>query len=118
LHQVDVYSFGNVLYTLLMLKWPFYEVDDYDVAENDDNDDDYSAFIGEQVIQGRRPFIPEEIRKSSNAIERAMHMAIRMCFEADPAKRVSARQVETFLISQRKAIDPDRGRLETWRGDH
>jgi serine/threonine protein kinase len=113
--KVDVYSFGNVLYVLLMLEWPFYEVDDYHGGEDDgDDDDDYSAFIGEQVVQGRRPLIPDDVRNSSNAIERALVMAIRMCFEPDPAKRVSARQVETFLLSQLETIDP--GRLESWRG--
>jgi serine/threonine protein kinase len=109
--QVDVYSFGNVLYVLLMLEWPFSEVD---YEEEDCDADDYSKFIGDQVIQGRRPFIPDDVWNSSNAVEQALVMAIRMCFEPDPKKRVSARQVETFLISQLEKIDP--GRLETWGG--
>jgi hypothetical protein len=93
--KVDVYSFGNVLYVLLMLEWPFYEVDDYHGGEDDgDDDDDYSAFIGEKVVQGRRPLIPDDVRNSSNAIERALVMA--------------------FLLSQLETFDP--GRLESWRG--
>jgi serine/threonine protein kinase len=103
--QVDVYSFGNVLYVLLMLEWPFYDID-YEEEEDGDDDDDRIAFIVDQILQGRRPSIPDNIWNSSNAIERALVMAIRMCLVPDPIKRASARQVETYLVSQLKKIDP------------
>jgi hypothetical protein len=95
-----VYSFGNILYTLLTLEEVFHGVSDKKARK--------------RVKNGERP-IPKDIHKvwnSSDPIDMALEAAMNMCLIADITERATARQVEAFLMRKLEEIDP--GRLRAW----
>jgi serine/threonine protein kinase len=105
--KVDVYSFGNILYTLLTLEKPFYDISTEDAQE--------------LVIDGKRPRPSSKFGNdnpavqmwtSNDPIDLALRSAMDMCLIYNITKRASARQVETFLKAELEQIDP--GRLQAW----
>ena len=96
--QVDVYSLGNIFYMLLQGDWPFEDVS-LDVAR-------------ELVKNGTRPTIYVDLWYSDDPVNKALKDAMIMSHESDPAKRASARVVETFLKNKMRELDPTQ--LEAW----
>jgi serine/threonine protein kinase len=97
--KVDVYSFGNIIYCLVMKKLPW--------------DGLNAKFIEGLIMEGKRPYLDPKFRKeTADPIVKALVHAMEMCFEQDPVQRASARQVEQFLKAKLEEFDP--GRLREW----
>mmetsp|Transcript_42420 Transcript_42420/g.47915 ORF Transcript_42420/g.47915 Transcript_42420/m.47915 type:complete len:567 (-) Transcript_42420:88-1788(-) len=84
--KVDVYSFGNVLYSVLTGGYPF--------------EKEKSKKAQKRIQAGERPEIPISIRNSTNPFDQTMLKAIDMCWIQDPKKRASARQIQEFITSE------------------
>ena len=82
--KIDVFSLGNVLYFLLT---GFYPWNDYSVAKD----------VYQEIIDGKRPSIPDEIVASHHPFDRYMIDAIEMCFTHSFLQRPSAAQVALKL---------------------
>jgi hypothetical protein len=96
--KVDVYSFGNILYTLLQREYPFQDVS--------------SKVARQRVTSGFRPPIYEDVWNSTDLATQAIKQAMIACHAQDPAKRSTMREVTNFLKSSLELVDP--GRLEEW----
>jgi serine/threonine protein kinase len=73
--KIDIYSFGNNIYTLLTGLWPFYELDYNHVNE-----------VQEMIKKGFKPFIDERYRTSS--LEEAILVDImEECWAFNPEDR-------------------------------
>lgn len=81
--KIDIYSMGNVFYSLLTGLWPY---------ENKKTKE-----AQKRIKNGHRPPIPEEVDISKNPLDKALLKAIRMCWDQDPNSRASSREVEIFL---------------------
>lgn len=88
--KVDVYSMGNVFYTLLTEIWPF-DKDKEDVAQH-------------KVMAGDRPEIPEHIYESKDPSAVVLRRAISMCWAQKPNVRANARTIEQFLTDELEKI--------------
>ena len=75
-HQIDVYVFGNTLYTLLTGRVPFYNL-------NSDHGDE----VKEMVKNGTRPFLDPRWKNRSYA-EGKLVQIIQKCWRQDPTKRI------------------------------
>jgi serine/threonine protein kinase len=84
--KVDVYSLGNVLYSILTSKSPFGK--------------EKSEKVAKKVQEGKRPPIPQSMQNSTDPFDQAMLKAINMCWIHDPEKRATARQVQNFITSE------------------
>ena len=83
--KVDVYSLGNVIYALTMNTYQFYN--------------ESSKVAKEKVIRGDRPpILPHVItrRRNSTIMDTLLHV-MSLCFEHDPDKRPTSRQVANLL---------------------
>ena len=96
--KVDVYSFGNILYSLLQEELPFQDRKMKDVPD--------------LVMEGVRPSIYYDVWNSTDPIVQALKEAMIMCHEGDPDERASALELETFLKQKLEEHDP--GRLQEW----
>jgi serine/threonine protein kinase len=95
---VDVYSYGNILYSLLQGQAAFRGIASKEAAE--------------LVMKGVRPAIYEDIWNSTDPVVSSLKDAMIMCHEHDPEKRTTARHVENFLKGAMRKYDP--GQLEKW----
>jgi serine/threonine protein kinase len=96
--KVDVYSLGNIFYTLLMEESPFHDV---------------SSKQAKHIVKhGGRPELSDTIVNSTDASIGAMVEAMELCHVRYPESRATARQVATLLQSKLEQIDP--GRLRQW----
>jgi serine/threonine protein kinase len=84
--KIDIYSFGNILYSVLTGGYPFQH--------------EKSEKAQSRVKDGERPEIPSSIQESTDPFDLAMLKAIEMCWIQDPIKRASARQIQEFIISE------------------
>ena len=75
--KVDIYSMGNVFYTILTGLWPFEKEKD----------------ARQQIIEGKRPYIARRFKESNDPADHAMLKAISMCWKQDPANRATAKEV-------------------------
>lgn len=89
--KIDVYSMGNIFYTLLTEKWPFNGMDSEDAQR--------------KVKHGKRPQIPVRLRDSKDPAVRAMLMAMTMSWRQDPEERATALEVKNFLETQLRALN-------------
>eukprot|EP00814_Leptocylindrus_danicus_P003558 CAMPEP_0116027462 /NCGR_PEP_ID=MMETSP0321-20121206/14663_1 /TAXON_ID=163516 /ORGANISM="Leptocylindrus danicus var. danicus, Strain B650" /LENGTH=507 /DNA_ID=CAMNT_0003500861 /DNA_START=231 /DNA_END=1754 /DNA_ORIENTATION=+ len=107
--KVDVYSMGNIYYTLLTRMWPFdYEQYDEEKAQS-------------AVKKGKRPHVPSVIMDRANVtVDPALFVvvqAMRACYEQDVVNRPSAVDVRDYLKGQLDVILQGRGMdVEAWRG--
>jgi serine/threonine protein kinase len=98
--KVDVYSLGNIFFTLLTLEEIFHGIS--------------SKKVKKRVKKGERP-IPVDshgVWNSTDPIDQALKSAMEMCLIYNVTERATARQVETFLKRKLEEIDP--GRLKVW----
>jgi serine/threonine protein kinase len=98
LEQVDVYSFGNIIYSLLQEEVPFA--------------DEKAKDVPDLVMDGVRPSIYYDVWNSTDPIVQALKEAMIMCHEHEPEERATAREVEVYLKSKLDEFDP--GRLREW----
>lgn len=96
--KVDVYSLGNLFFSILQGEWPF---------ENEASDDAKA-----KVMNGTRPAIYDDLWHSTDPVNVALKEAMILCHTHDPLERPSARYIETFFRLKMNEIDP--GRLEEW----
>jgi hypothetical protein len=84
---------GNIFYMLLTSLWPFEELEENDAKE--------------EIKNGNRPPIPEDIQKSNDPIDKILKEAMIMSHVQNQHERSTARQVETFLKGKLLSLDPD-----------
>lgn len=96
--KVDVYSMGNVLYSILTSEYPFKHEKYKDVCK--------------KVIAGERPAIPKKFLNSTDPFDQTMLKAIEMCWVHDPEKRATAREVQRLFISTLKKMNVKSGKSE------
>jgi serine/threonine protein kinase len=96
--QVDVYSLGNIFYTLLQHELPFHDIE--------------TEKVYKLVKRGKRPSLYADIWNSTDPVDMALKEAMLMCHDQDPKQRSTAREVEIFLRRKMQELDPDR--LAEW----
>jgi serine/threonine protein kinase len=96
--KVDIYSYGNLVYSLLTGFRAFRDISTGEAQKN--------------VMKGLRPRIPREIKESTNSILKDMMKIMFKCLKQDPKERATARQVESFLLQSLHRHDPTA--LERW----
>ena len=84
--KIDIYSMGNVFYSLLTGKWPF--------------EDRKTKEAQKLIKKNERPPIDQEIRDSDDPLDVALLKALERCWEQDPIERASAREIEQFLEAE------------------
>ena len=82
--MVDVYSMGNIFYSIITEKWPYEEINNADKAQ-------------EKIKRGERPNIQIS---SDDKILHGLAEIIHLCWKQDPNERPSARQVVSLLESK------------------
>lgn len=85
--KVDVYALGNLLFHILTTASPRGKMKIERMEET-----------RQLVYKGVRPILPHEYAISKNKVVKAFRKAMDMCFEVNPMKRGSARQVAVILM--------------------
>jgi len=75
-HQIDVFAFGNTLYTLLTGRTVFYNLDS-----------DHEAEVIEMIKNGTRAFLDPRWKNRSYAEGKLVEI-IQKCWRQDPNKRI------------------------------
>jgi serine/threonine protein kinase len=91
--KIDIYSMGNVFYSILTEKWPY--------------EDDKSRDAQEAVKQGKRPNISSRLQNSDDPAVKAILKAITMSWRHDPEERATALEVKEFLRQELKKLNLD-----------
>ena len=84
--QIDVFSLGNVLYSILMRR---------DIYE-----DMNTKNVQKVVTDGVFISIPEEVKEEFSAMENAVVVAISMCHVKNVKERKTAMEVERYLLEK------------------
>jgi serine/threonine protein kinase len=90
--KIDIYSLGNVFYSLLTDRWPFQNEEDKDAQQ--------------MVMHGRRPHIPSRFPESNQTEYKALLKVIDMCWEHLPEKRATADEIASYLEGILKELGP------------
>ena len=93
-----MYSFGNVLFTLLQEEYPFQSRKTEDAQK--------------LVTQGRRPDIYFDLWNSTDPVNKALKEGMVCSHQQYPEERCSARELADFFLQNMRQLDP--GQLETW----
>ena len=88
--KVDIYSMGNIFYSLLTGLWPFERTKE--------------KYAQRLIMSGQRPPIPPEISDDDDPALKTLIHAIQMCWVQDQYERATARDVEQYLLKNFKAI--------------
>lgn len=86
--KIDVFSLGNIIYTIITGNLPFEE------QEMDLND------AQEMVKNGILPILKDNFIRSDHPIDRVLVKAMEMCFEYDWRQRARAYQVRNLLMNE------------------
>lgn len=89
-NMIDVYSMGNIFYSLLMEMKVFTGVK--------------SKTAQKMVMRGDRPKLNSTLTESTDPITVALIRAMRMCQEQKPKDRATAKEVHKFLISEAEKL--------------
>lgn len=89
--KVDVYALGNLLFHILTTKSPRGKMYAERMQET-----------RELVLRGEAPILPEPFDRNNDSVTKVFRKAMEMCFEVDPAKRASARQIANMLMTTLK----------------
>lgn len=88
--KIDVYSMGNVFYAILSGLMPFEGIK----AEK----------ANKQVMEGKRPKIPSEVKESEDIAIQAILAATKKCWIQDPKERPPASEIRDELKSVMERI--------------
>ena len=89
--MIDIYSLGNIFYSLLSESWPFENMKE-DEAQN-------------RISEGERPSLEFNVKgNSTNRASLVMKEAIKLCWEQEPTIRPTANELVKFLESELKSI--------------
>ena len=86
--KVDIYSLGNLIYSIVTGNWPFEKELDHPHGTPE---------MRALVKSGKRPHISNAIFKSEDPYVQAMLHAVNMCWPQDPNDRATAREVQDYL---------------------
>ena len=92
--EIDVYSMGNIFFSLLMDKWPYEEL--YKKKN--------TYAVSKLITKGKRDKLSKELLESTDSIDAALRTAMDMCWEQDWRKRASAKDVANFLDAVQKQM--------------
>jgi Protein kinase domain len=91
--KVDIYSMGNVFYSILTEVWPY----------DDENNDKAQA----SIQNGARPQIPFNILHSEDPMQKVLIHIIQRCWQQDPKARPTAKEVKQYLEHNMKQLGID-----------
>ena len=86
--EKDMYSYGNIIYSLLTGLWPFYD----ELARTVD-----PGKRREAIYNGARPYIDEALSQTTNQVEKQLLHIMKQCWHTDPMKRPSMEDVVDIL---------------------
>ena len=97
--KIDVYALGNILYKIAVGKSPWkYNYDTNEIGPKQEEG------IRKAKLKGRKPRVPDEIKKSDDPSIQALLEAMDRCYRNDPDVRASAREVADYLSGETVAI--------------
>lgn len=102
--MVDIYSMGNIFYSLLTELWPFEELEDKEAKK--------------KIKAGDRPPIPDELRHSDDPSVKTLRNAIDLCWIHSPRKRATAREVENYIAEELEKILKKENKPEGKKDEH
>mmetsp|Transcript_19504 Transcript_19504/g.28901 ORF Transcript_19504/g.28901 Transcript_19504/m.28901 type:complete len:624 (-) Transcript_19504:40-1911(-) len=88
--KIDVYSMGNVFYAILSGLMPFEGMKQEKAKKN--------------VMEGKRPKIPSEVKESDDIAIQAILSATKKCWRQDPTERPPAAEIRDKLKSVMERI--------------
>ncbi len=89
--KIDVYSLGNVIFSILTGLYPFDDLEMEDAQK--------------KVMNGETPPIPVEYLKSNHPIDKALVQAMKMCWVYNWQDRANASDVRDFLMNTWKSVE-------------
>mmetsp|Transcript_7133 Transcript_7133/g.11294 ORF Transcript_7133/g.11294 Transcript_7133/m.11294 type:complete len:112 (+) Transcript_7133:137-472(+) len=92
--KIDVYSMGNIFYSILT---------DLDPWEDEDTEDAQKA-----IMKGDRPWVTSSIKDSKDAAIVAMRKMMHKCWEHKPEDRPRARYVADYLSKKLSQVDREK----------
>eukprot|EP00562_Extubocellulus_spinifer_P032839 CAMPEP_0178730000 /NCGR_PEP_ID=MMETSP0699-20121125/29279_1 /TAXON_ID=265572 /ORGANISM="Extubocellulus spinifer, Strain CCMP396" /LENGTH=582 /DNA_ID=CAMNT_0020381983 /DNA_START=93 /DNA_END=1841 /DNA_ORIENTATION=+ len=92
--KIDIYSMGNIFFSLLMDKWPYEEL----YKEKN------TAVVSKLITKGKRDKLSKELLESADPIDVALRTAMEMCWEQDWKRRASARDVANYLDAEQEKL--------------
>ena len=92
--KIDVFSMGNVYYSLLTKDWPFESFNHHEEKKAQRN-----------IIHGATPYVSSVMRHSTDSSTQALMTAMKRCHILDPTERASAQEVNRFLSHAVEAIE-------------
>jgi serine/threonine protein kinase len=95
---VDVYSLGNIFYSLLQGEEVFQDVK--------------SKQAQKLIMEGIRPSFYPEVWNSTDPIDMVIKEAMIKCHQHKSTERATAREVSNLLKAKLEELDP--GRTATW----
>merc|ERR1712029_174472 len=97
--MIDVYSMGNIFYTILAGEMPF--------------DGQKESKAQKKVKEGRRPSIPHEVLESEDPAIKVLINVTQRCWEQEPEDRPSASRVRDELKKVMDEIKVEKATKET-----
>jgi len=92
---IDVYSMGNVFYTMLMRKYPY---------SDQMKKEEHSAAAQKLVLAGKVPKLSKKLKRSNNPLDIILIEAMKMCHIYNWRERATAGEVRDFLESRIKDV--------------
>ena len=92
--KIDVYSVGNILFSLLMDKWPY---EDLYKEKN-------TEAVSKHIVRGDRDALSTELLESTDPIDVAIRTAMDMCWIHDWRERPSAKDIAQFLLGEKSRV--------------
>jgi len=83
---VDIYSMGNIIYSILTDKDPWEETPEKRAQK--------------LVMEGKRPNVPERVKSSKDFVDVALRAMMWKCWEQTPNNRPRARKVADFFAKK------------------
>ena len=84
---MDVYSLGNIFYTLMQKSYPYEKKISKKMAQK-------------KIMAGERPPLDAKYANSTDQYTQALIKAMNMCWIHKPEERASAREVEQYLDAE------------------
>ena len=97
-NKVDTHGLGTVLFYLLTRR-RVYNLD----ADTPGPANEHIIWYRERVKQGATPQLPESVESDNDKAMQAIITAMKMCMQANPAKRPSAQKVANYLLKAFRA---------------